>query len=825
MPDLALVEPVGSNRPSESVTVDQRLTNQLDLDLLDEIGWDPATLILRLPPGHPVVGWTKCRHPACSVIASRYPTREGLCDGCAKRRESLYMPTVEEYVTTIDLARFPTWARGEYLDDCKVDGCRRPVRDRTAGLCVAHLTHIKFHITARPTAADIDAFVNSDQARPYPGWGTCQAAVCLSLAGAPSGLCFVHNDRWRKHLRLNPDAEIDEWCATASGIAASGVINLRGLHRLVRLQILVALQRRVRSGVKNHVHWLDRLADFLRAGRHTDLMNVHRTRNESMDCVLRVLQNEIRLALADPMTEQQKDLWNMQVFGIRGNLDFTVITQRWLRQITKVWVLDELPTRRGADINAPMQDHLHSIVALSKSLRLTRDDDGDDPARLTRGDIVALLNRLAHEQRQGDLSLLRRSRVIRNVRTVLRHARDTGLARPGRPIEHLPAEFSIRAEDIPSMPIHTAEGRSLPNELFGQLAAALPELERRKGAAVRVAIELLIETGRRPDEICRLPIDCLDAGSAGKAVLVYTDFKQNRLDRRLPITDATADIIREQQTRVRKQYPNTPPARLVLLPAQQRNPHGDRSIRATTLTNFHHDWIQAQPPFTFLDGTLFPKQRIILYAYRHSYAQRHADAGTPVDVLRDLMGHRNFASTQTYYRITEKRTRAAVDTLAAHQLDGAGRRLWHSVDGLLDSDRARQRVGEVVVPFGSCTEPSNVRAGGGACPFRFRCTGCGHFRTDVSYLPELRGYLDQLLANRERVTAATELEEWARVEATPSDTEIDRVRVLIRRVEQDLDNLEPAERTEILNAVNVVRVTRRTVHLGVPQIGTPSDHR
>jgi hypothetical protein len=341
------------------------------------------------------------------------------------------------------------------------------------------------------------------------------------------------------------------------------------------------------------------------------------------------------------------------------------------------------------------------------------------------------------------------------------------------------------------MPVHTAEGRSLPEEHFGQLAAALPDLERRNGVAVRVAVELLIDTGRRPDEICQLPIDCLDIGANGKAVLVYTDYKQNRPDRRLPITDATANIIRDQQAHVCKHYPNTRPERLVLLPAQQRNPHDDKSIRATTLTNQHHDWIHAHPPFIFLDGTVFPKNRIILYAYRHSYAQRHADAGTPVDVLRDLMGHRNFASTQTYYRITEKRTRAAVDTLAAHQFDGAGRRLWRTVDGLLDSERARQRVGEVAVPFGNCTEPSNVRAGGGACPFRFRCTGCGHFRTDASYLPELRAYLDQLLANRERVTAATELEDWARVEATPSDTEINRVRALIRRVEQDLDDLEP----------------------------------
>ena len=34
----------------------------------------------------------------------------------------------------------------------------------------------------------------------------------------------------------------------------------------------------------------------------------------------------------------------------------------------------------------------------------------------------------------------------------------------------------------------------------------------------------------------------------------------------------------------------------------------------------------------------------------------------------------------------------------------------------LDSEHARRALGEVAVPFGVCTEPSNVRAGGGACP-------------------------------------------------------------------------------------------------------------
>lgn len=51
--------------------------------------------------------------------------------------------------------------------------------------------------------------------------------------------------------------------------------------------------------------------------------------------------------------------------------------------------------------------------------------------------------------------------------------------------------------------------------------------------------------------------------------------------------------------------------------------------------------------------------------------------------------------------------------------------------------------------MGSCVEPSNVRARGGACDFRYRCFGCTHSRTDPSYLPELRAYLSRLLATRQ----------------------------------------------------------------------------
>jgi len=817
--DVVALHAPPTDWPSGTEGGSQSLDTLIDYDFLRGLGWDEQSQLIRLPPEHPVVGWKPCRNPLCQVMAARRQQRQGFCDGCDLRRLSRGM-TAEEFLTageSISRVGF----RGEDTRPCRVPDCQRPIRDRRLKLCNAHLTHVKLTINTHATEDDVQTFLASGNAKPLPSWGECRVACCDRVAGNPKLLCYTHRDRWVRHLKVHPETPFDHWCATTSSISESGVINLRALPDRLRLQVLLAVQIRVKANVRTHIHGIHVLVDWLRSEGYDDLLEPTQARNDLMRLALQSMQNDLRLAMTNPDAEQVKDVWNMQVFGARGTIDFTVLSQPWLRAITKFWVLQELPTRRGADIAAALRDHVNSVAALSIHLRLARDDHGLNPAAVTRKDLMLFLNHLAHREREGRMSTYHRSRIIRNIRTVLRDSRDLGLARSGGPIELLPAEVSIRVEDIPAALIHTTDGKALPVELFDALRSALADLETACGTAVRTAVELLMDTGRRPDEICRLPFHCLDTDTDGKSVLVYTDHKQNRADRRLPISDAIADRIREQQHRVRAQYRDTPLEHLPLLPARIQNPLGKKSIRATTLTNFHHDWIQRQPPFVLRDGTEFPRSRIIPYAYRHSFAQRHADAGTPVDVLRDLMGHRHFASTQTYYRITEKRTREAVDRLAAHQLDGAGHRIWRTIDGLLDTERARQRIGEVAVPFGNCTEPSNVRAGGGACPFRFRCTGCGHFRTDASYLPELRSYLDQLLTNRERVRAASELDEWARTEATPSDTEIHSVRTLIHRVEQDLDDLDPKDRAQLLKAVDVVRSARPVVHLGLPQVTPP----
>jgi integrase len=337
---------------------------------------------------------------------------------------------------------------------------------------------------------------------------------------------------------------------------------------------------------------------------------------------------------------------------VTGTLPFTEISQPWLREATKRWAFDDLPRRRGRSIGGALQTRVNSIAQLSASLRLQREDQGDIPTLLAHTDITAFCNRLAYLTQNGTISAHRRTACCRDARHLLSRM---------RALAGLAEEFTLGPDDIPDEPEDTEAGKDLPSEVMRHLCAHLDGLEETNCVEMRVAVELTIDTGRRPDELCHLDLDCLDRDQDGKPVLVYDNVKAHRQGRRLPIPAATAAVITAQQQRVRKRFPDEPIDQLKLLPSPSRNPHGRRSITAGAMTYRHREWVRVLPDVSVptvveIDGTPttkmlpFDKKKIFPYAYRHTYAQRHADAGIPVDVLRDLMNHRQLSTTQQYYR-------------------------------------------------------------------------------------------------------------------------------------------------------------------------------
>ena len=433
-----------------------------------------------------------------------------------------------------------------------------------------------------------------------------------------------------------------------------------------------------------------------------------------------------------------------------------------------------------------------------------RADRGEHPAVLGRADMEAFLHRLAYLESVGQISGDARIRACREVRAVLTRIRAMGLTR--RPAAGL-GEDSHRAGGCAR---RTPTGRTEPGpaaEIMQQLCTIgrLPQMR---------TVELAIDTGRRPEEICALDFDCLTRDDDGLPVLIYDNHKANRLGRRLPIPASTAEAIRAQQQRVRGQFPHTPPGELKLLPTGWANRDGRRPLTVFPRVRPPH-LVDRMPVLRNGDGVEYDKSKIVLYAYRHSYAQRHADAGVPVEVLRELMSHRKLDTTSGYYRVGETRRREAVDRVTAMQFDRHGNRIWRQAQALLDSEHARRAVGEVAVPFGVCAEPSNVKAGGGACLFRSRCAGCDHFRTDISYLPDLHAYPTTCCAPA-NACSPPPISITGHAPRPCLGEEIRRIRRLIDQISHGLNVLEPEQRQQLQQAVTVVRRHRSTM-LGMPR--------
>src|SRR5450759_2057842 len=381
-----------------------------------------------------------------------------------------------------------------------------------------------------------------------------------------------------------------------------------------------------------------------------------------------------------------------------------------------------------------------------------------------------------------------------------------------------------------------------PATVFADLGHVVHE--HRAGSALPVLVDVFVVVqaleaqraqlaGAPPDtgELCSLRFEGLDYDEhvdedgqrRTSPVLVHDMPKVGKHGCRLPIHDREATIITAQQARVRATFPDTPTDRLALFPRPLTNPDGTKALATAHLQRAMRIWVAALPdldgPDRGADGRLLPfaRDRVFPYAFRHTFAQRHADAGTPVDTLKELLGHDTVRTTLGYYRVGAKRKRDAQDRLGPLQIDARGRRVRPGLSVLSDTEAAREQVGQVAVPFGICTEPANVDAGGHSCPFRHRCTGCEYFRTDPSYTPELRGYLAQLLTDRERLTTAVPaLADWARRDAAPSEEEIDAVRRLLRANDEVITGLDEDDRAAVETAITTIRTQRAQLDVSFP---------
>lgn len=592
---------LGRVPPGASAAV---LADRIEAVFLTEAGWDPQTWVLTLTPEHPLLGRPICRAAGCRTTCFE---RTGVCLDCRRR---LTMAGLG--LDDIDVLAPPRGARWSGPDDgtCTVGGCPRPWVTTREPLCPEHLG------AQQSLGVDVAAFVGRADVAPLPGHGVCAVVACpRQLPGHGTTYCDAHLQRLRVLRRGGEQPDETVWRLTEPPVSRAGQVSLAGLDPTVAVEILFGMQQRTRQGVKTNTSILRAICNDARRQQVSTLaaLTVPAARGVTHASVVRTLVTHARRGRSTPDTEIVKDSWDMALFGHRGLLSFTAISQAWLRETAKIWALSDLPRRRGRSGSDKTRHHLSSLALLSESLR-GRSDHGDVPAALDRRDIELFLNRLAYLHTAGEISTLIRVIACREVRMVLTAARHLGATRSDGPAAGLSDQFCVHPGDIPEEPAHGEPGRDLPPEIMRHICDRLDTLT---APHIRTAVAILIDTGRRPADVVALPLDCLTADPDGAPVLIYDNHKANRYGRRLPITTATADAIREQQQRVRDRFPTTAPGDLKLLPTSWSNRDGRRPMTVSALSTAHKAWIAALPPPLRADNTPFDTSKCILYAYRH----------------------------------------------------------------------------------------------------------------------------------------------------------------------------------------------------------------
>ncbi|MFE0147854.1 tyrosine-type recombinase/integrase [Nonomuraea sp. NPDC059007] len=484
-----------------------------------------------------------------------------------------------------------------------------------------------------------------------------------------------------------------------------------------------------------------------------------------------------------------------------GKVDFTVIKQPWLRNALLEWARSTQPS------STRLRKHVSACVLTSTVLG-RQPGGGTDPGQVRFAEMALVVEGFRRmTRRDGALHTSKiRSDALSMLHNVLDFGRRSGLLNDLHSAFGRHKSLRIVREEVNEDEL----GKAIPESVIRQLDARLHmfavNFPYRGYAPQDVAdmfqtvYRVLRDTGRRPWEVVSLERDCLEF-EGDDVLLIWNNYKGKRLKRRLPITRDTAETI--QRWAARRAALLTPNrSERYLFPSisnVSKYPHMPSSYLAKAMRQWVQSFERIDSEGTGPDGLPVPfdRKQVFPYVFRHSYAQRHADAGVPIDVLRELMDHTSVDTTARYYRVSLKRKQAAVKSMRLHVVDR------HGNPAPMSSNKTYE-MRSIQVPFGNCCEPSNVRAGGHACPIRFQCAGCGFYRPDPSYLAAIEDHIRDLKADKETALAMNTAEYVVR----NLQDQIDSFKNAAANMRKQIEALPENEREELMESARVLRKSR-----------------
>lgn len=763
--------------------------------------WNPKTQIFTGDPNNPRTFIYLCTSAGC---VNPTGVRNTVCPSCVHKTKPRSRTTTPQFHDSI-------------LTLCLVaaDGrtCGRPKYSST-GLCFTH--HSRFDQARRSRSASWVEFVA--KAAPLEPLAACAVNDCShQVLYQATMLCSRHHHQYRARTEIRGQRiSQSEFAAQALPLIRAHEFTLAGCSPTVRAKLLWILQDRDHRGFGISIL---RIRNLLKAARSARSLFEVTAANEHVAKLLRaslpLLQAQRNLFTG--VDANVSDRWGPDVLqqfpSIQGTrtrgivIDWADVSCTWLRHLGKTWAIETLPAYEK------LRPTLRALTWASKALENRQ--AFTDRCQAGRADIAAIVSycRKQTTHAGGPFASDLCERRLWDVKGILAFCRSAGH------MDDVPGAFVLTTDHLRGRPDRRRDdddpGRALPDEIVDVLDRNMTRLQPAMSAAYRIQswsnqdyglmrqmiYQLLRDTGRRPTEITSLRRNCLEVDQSGSPVLIYNNFKANRLNRRLHITAATAALITTWTRRVDVLRPAATTA--YLFPRLDiKEPQSEDHFKASAFTVIFHDWINSITELRSLTRTpghpdgIVDRRDLVPYSLRHTYAQRHADAGTPVDVLSALLDHRNVAVTQGYYRIGPKRKREAIERVGALVMDRRG-----SLRPAPDQIEYERR--SVSTLLGGCVEPSNVKSGGKSCPIRFQCGGCDHYRPDPSYIPEIEQEIGKIKADilEAQLCAAPPVVDNLRYNLAMFQN-------ILTKMTANLQQLTPEERAGLDTAIGTIRRAR-----------------
>lgn len=422
----------------------------------------------------------------------------------------------------------------------------------------------------------------------------------------------------------------------------------------------------------------------------------------------------------------EKDTWNLREMGLAVNLvrgkrylDFTLISQPWLRQLVKKFMEYRI-TKFSHGYCIQM---LKALGKFSQFLETYAPDASNSD--INRSLIIEYIGFL----RTKDLKSKSRAELLIELRVFLETCAHQ------LNIKGLPRERLIFGDDIPKWDM--GPSREIPEGVLVQLRKHLNSLDT---VMLRMVV-ILLETGMRICELCSLSLDCLMQNEKQEWYLCFYQMKSKQ-EHVVPLIDEEiVSLIQTQQQDIRKLWGEScpylfPSARNSALPFQY-----------TMFIRSLNEWAR-EKEIRDDEGRLYHFQS---HQFRHSVGMRLINNDVPLEVIARLLGHSSVEMTKVYARkhnsvIREEFERAMRKRKTVNYQGQIVTGDFRANE--LDVQMLRKGIRGQTLPVGGCGRILLL----GNCDHANVCLTCQFWLTSTEDLPGLRAFYRKALRLKQRAS-------------------------------------------------------------------------